>query len=78
MVSLIDLSFFLLCAAIGLIFYKLYKWATKNKDYFKKRDVPALEPDLIFGNTAQFFFRKSELIDFIHSLYNHPAFENEK
>lgn len=78
MFSFIDISFVLLYMGIGLIVYSFYKWASQNKDFFEKSGIPALKPHLIFGNTAEFFFRKTELIDYIQSLYNNPAFKNEK
>lgn len=54
----------------------IYRWATKNNDYFIKRGIPALKPTLIFGNSAEFFTKQIDLIDFVKKLYN--DFPNEK
>lgn len=66
----------LICAALAALAYALYLWATQNNNYFKQIGVPALTPTLFFGNTAAFFFKKVELIEFITNLYN--AFPDEK
>lgn len=47
-----------------------YKWATQNNKYFAKRGVPSLKPALFFGNSADFFTKKVDLIDFVKKLYN--------
>lgn len=47
-----------------------YRWAAQNDGYFIKRGIPALKPKLIFGNSADFFTKKVDLIDFVKKLYN--------
>lgn len=54
----------------------IFRWATKNNDFFEKRGLPSMKPTLFFGNTSAFFFKKVELIEFVTNLYN--AFPNEK
>lgn len=56
--------------SIITIIVLFYKWATQNDLYFKKRGVPALKPVLFFGNSADFFTKKVDLIDFVKKLYN--------
>lgn len=48
----------------------VYKWATQNDEYFVQRGVPALRPTLIFGNSADFFTKKIDLIEFVKKLYD--------
>lgn len=52
------------------IIYLTYKWATQNNKYFVQRGVPALKPTLIFGNSADFFMKKIDLIELVKRLYN--------
>lgn len=56
--------------------FAVYKWATQNDKYFENRGVPALKPALFFGNSAEFFTKKIDLIEFVKKLYD--DFPNEK
>lgn len=62
--------------AMVIVVYLFYKWATQNDQYFVKRRVPALKPSLLFGNSADFFTKKIDLIEFVKKLYN--DFPDEK
>lgn len=62
--------------AMVLIVFLVYKWATQNDKYFVKRGVRALTPTLFFGNSAEFFTKKIELIEFVKKLYD--DFPDEK
>lgn len=59
-----------ICAALLVPFYIIFKWATRNREYFVRRGVPALKPVLFFGNSADFFTKKVDLIDFVIKLYH--------
>lgn len=54
----------------------VYKWATQNDKYFVKKGIPALKPHLFFGNSADFFTKKIDLIEFVKKLYD--DFPDEK
>lgn len=71
-ISLVVLSIITALLAI----HAFYKWATQDNKYFLQRGVPALRPALIFGNSADFFTKKIDLIDFVKKLYN--DFPDEK
>lgn len=58
------------CVSIITVIVLFYKWVTQNNLYFTKRGVPALEPAIFFGNSADFFTKKVDLIDFVKKLYN--------
>lgn len=60
---------FIFAGFLALI-YIVYKWATRDHEYFVRRGVPALKPALFFGNSADFFTKKVDLIDFVIKLYN--------
>lgn len=65
-----------ICATALVSTYFIYKWLAKNHKYFEHRKVPALKPILLFGNSAHFFTKKVDLIDFVKKLYH--DFPNEK
>lgn len=65
-----------LTAVMAFVVFLVYKWATQNDEYFVKRGVLALRPTLIFGNSADFFTKKIDLIEFVKKLYD--DFPNEK
>lgn len=52
------------------VIFVFYKWAIPELNYFKKRGIPALCPIPIFGNSADFFTKKIDFIDFVQKLYN--------
>lgn len=55
---------------MATVVFLVYKWATQNDQYFVKRGVPALKPSFLFGNSADFFTKKIDLIEFVKKLYN--------
>lgn len=59
-----------------VVVFLVYKWATQNDKYFEKKGVPALKPSFLFGNSADFFTKKVDLIEFVKKLYN--DFPDEK
>lgn len=59
-----------ICATVLVSVYTIYKWAIQNHEYFVRRGVPALKPVLFFGNSADFFTKKVDLIDFVIKLYH--------
>lgn len=59
-----------ICATVLLPIYFIYNWATRDNDYFVRRGVPALRPVLFFGNSADFFTKKVDLIGFVIRLYH--------
>lgn len=64
----------LVITAIGLIIYSFYKWATQNNDFFKRKGITHFKPTFIVGNTADLFFQKVELFEFVRILYSaHPS-----
>lgn len=64
-----------LLAAISLILYAFYKWATINNDYFKQRNVKYLKPKFLIGNNGGIYINKYTAAEFSDKLYN--AFPNE-
>lgn len=52
------------------IAYSLYKWLTKNDDYFLKKGVPFEKPLPIFGNFLWFMLQKETLIDVFQRNYD--------
>lgn len=65
-----------LTVGMAFVVFFLYKWATQNDEYFVKRGVVSVKPALIFGNSADFFTKKIDLIEFVKKLYD--DFPNEK
>lgn len=53
---------------IIICLFAAYRILTKNHDYFSKRNVPHLKPNLI-GNFGPVFFKKISLPDFISHMY---------
>lgn len=64
------MSFCWICAIILVPICAIYKWATQNHKYFLHRGIPALKPVLFFGNSADFFMKKVDLINFVIKLYH--------
>lgn len=64
-----------LFAALSLIAYAFYKWATLNNDYFEKRNLKHMKPNFLIGNTAGLFFNKYTAVTFAQRLYQ--AFPDE-
>lgn len=59
-----------LFGGISLILLGVYKWATKNNDYFAKRNLSFIEPYFIIGNFGGFLCSKYSLNEFIQYVYN--------
>lgn len=59
---------YLVILTIFILF--VYKWLTKNNDYFIKRGIPALKPTFMFGNSGEFYTKQIGLIDLVKKLYN--------
>lgn len=64
-----------LLAAIALLSYAFYKWATINNDFFEKRNVKYMKPRFLVGSTAGVLMNKYDATEFSDKLYN--AFPNE-
>lgn len=65
----------LLFAAISLISYAFYMWATINNDFFERRNIKFLKPKFLVGNTGGLFFNKYTATAFVQKLYQ--AFPDE-
>lgn len=65
----------LLFAAVSLIAFAFYKWATLNNDYFLKRNLKYLKPKFLVGNTGGLFLNKYTAPEFAQKLYK--AFPDE-
>lgn len=63
------ISTLVLVSAIILFVYAFYKWATINNDYFKRRSVKSMKPELMVGNSG-FFFGKTSILDVTIKQYN--------
>lgn len=55
--------------AIAVV-YVLYKWLTKNDDYFLKKGIPFEKPLPIFGNFLGFMMQRETLIDIMQRNYD--------
>lgn len=62
----------LLLAAIFLLSYAFYKWATLNYDFFERRNMKYLKPKFLIPEA---FMGKYTAVEFAKNLYN--AFPNE-
>jgi cytochrome P450 family 9 len=56
----------------GLIacLYIVYRYITRNNDYFSKRNVPYIKPTFLFGSVKSLVMRKTSLCDHVTTLYN--------
>lgn len=61
---------------LTVFIFFVYKYLTKDNDYFIKRRIPSLKPTFIFGNTGKFYTKQIGLIDLVKKLYN--DFPDEK
>lgn len=50
--------------------YALYKWLTKNDDFFLKKGIPFDKPLPIFGNFLRFMLQKETFIDVMQRGYD--------
>lgn len=64
-----------LFAAILLLSYAFYKWATLNNDYFERRNIKYMKPSFLIGSTGVAFSNKYSAVEFAQRLYN--AFPDE-
>lgn len=60
----------LLTAAVGLITYTFYKWATANNDYFKERNIKLMNPNFCLSWNVISNIRKQTAVDFGKQIYN--------
>lgn len=60
-------EFSIILIAVGLI---LYKFSTRNFDYWKKRDVPFPKPIPFFGNYYEIMTFRTTIGHFLAKLYN--------
>ena len=51
------------------IVFALYKWLTKNDDFFLKKGVPFDKPTPIFGNFLGLMLQKDTMIDILQRGY---------
>lgn len=65
----------LLTVVVLLIIYTFYKWATKNNDFFEKRNIKHLKPIFLVGNTGGFLLNKYTAPEFSLKIYK--SFPNE-
>lgn len=65
----------LLSAAITLLAYAFYKWATINNDYFQRRNVKFMPPKFLVGNTGGLFSNRYTATEYAQMVYN--AFPSE-
>lgn len=64
----------LILVAISLFGYAFYKWATKNNDYFKERNLAFVKPQFLFGCMGKFLMKQQTAHEFSDSLYSaHPT-----
>lgn len=66
----------LVVAAIALIAFAFYLWATLNKDYFVKRNLKYMKPKFLVGNTGGLFLNKYDAKSFSQKIYQ--AFPDER
>lgn len=66
---------FLLIAALLLILYAFYKWATINNDYFERRNIKYMKPTFLIGNMIDVYLNKYTGAEYSYKLYK--TFPNE-
>lgn len=59
----------LLLAAILLILYAFYKWATINNDYFARRNIKYQKPTFLVGNNGGTLLNKYTAAEFVQLIY---------
>lgn len=50
--------------------YALYKWLTKDDDFFLKKGIPYEKPLPIFGSFLGFMLQRETLIDIVQRSYD--------
>lgn len=58
----------MISAIIVLIF--LYRWVTKNNDFFKKRQIAYDKPAFFFGSVKDIALRKKSVLQVLCEIYN--------
>ncbi|XP_058820113.1 cytochrome P450 9e2-like [Topomyia yanbarensis] len=48
----------------------LYKWVTKNNDYFHEKPIPSMAVKPLFGSTGPLVFKRYSMNGFINHIYN--------
>lgn len=66
----------LLFTGVAVLLVFLYRWVTKNNDYFKLRGIPSNRPTFLLGSTGAFFLGRYRPDEYLQSLYK--SFPNEK
>ena len=66
----------ILYAIVVVLIYLIYKWLTKDMDYFEKKGVKFDKAIPIFGSTNSMFRQRRSFPDACNSWYN--AFPGEK
>lgn len=61
---------------VGLLLYSFYVWATKNNDYWAKRNVKHLRPHFLVGNVFSLMTGRTDWTKYLPTVYN--TFPNEK
>lgn len=51
------------------VLWLVYKWLTKDLDYYEKLGVPHEKPVPLFGNMWQFFLKKESVIEIVSRNY---------
>lgn len=75
-VEMCDITLVLQLAGIVAVLVWVYKWITRDNDYFKKRGIAYEKPRFLFGNTAGVALKTVELREF--SKYQYELFPNKK
>ncbi|XP_058832973.1 probable cytochrome P450 9f2 [Topomyia yanbarensis] len=56
----------LIVATLGLI----YRWLTKDHDYFREKPIPSLAAWPVFGSTADLMLKKCSFMDYVKRVYD--------
>lgn len=59
----------LIAIIVILIAFLIYKWGTKDYDYFKKKGIPFPKPLFLIGNSGGSIMRKYSMPEYFLSLY---------
>ncbi|XP_062556569.1 uncharacterized protein LOC134221394 [Armigeres subalbatus] len=69
--SRMDISFVHLAGVLALVtLVYLYRWLTRNNDYFHDKPIPSMAVKPFFGASGPLLLRKVTFTDFIQSIYN--------
>jgi hypothetical protein len=56
-------------AVLGALVWVLYKYLTRNHDYWKKKGIPYVKPIPVFGNIRDGILGKKPLGEVMQDLY---------